>query len=105
MFPSENANAKNRTGWHPFAPENSMKRMGIICCGVLTLVLLAVPLLAQQSPAAASPAALSASASPLEAVPAVTEKLNQLEKKVADAQSSADNAWMLTSAALVLLMT
>jgi Amt family ammonium transporter len=31
--------------------------------------------------------------------------LNQLEHKVAAAQSSADNAWMLVSAALVLLMT
>ena len=33
------------------------------------------------------------------------ERIAQLEKKVADAQGSADNAWMLTSAALVLLMT
>jgi ammonium transporter, Amt family len=82
-----------------------MKRMGIVCCSVLTLVLLAVPLLAQQAPAAASPAAPSASASSPEAPPAVTEKLNQLEQKVTAAQSSADNAWMLTSAALVLLMT
>jgi Amt family ammonium transporter len=31
--------------------------------------------------------------------------LNQLEQKAAAAQSSADNAWMLVSAALVLLMT
>jgi Amt family ammonium transporter len=33
------------------------------------------------------------------------ERIAQLERKVADAQGSADNAWMLTSAALVLLMT
>ena len=82
-----------------------MKCMGIVCCSVLTLVLLAIPLLAQQAPATASPASPSASASSPEVPPAVTEKLNQLEKKVADAQSSADNAWMLTSAALVLMMT
>ena len=54
---------------HPFAPENSMKRMGIVCCCVLTLVLLAVPLLAQQSPAAASPATPATSASSPEIPP------------------------------------
>jgi len=82
-----------------------MKRMGIVCCSVLTLVLLAVPLLAQQSPATASPVTPSASASSPEVPQAVTEKLNQLEQKVTAAQSSADNAWMLVSAALVLMMT
>ena len=35
----------------------------------------------------------------------VPEKINALEQQVAAAQSSADNAWMLVSAALVLLMT
>lgn len=34
-----------------------------------------------------------------------TEKLNQLDQRVTAAQSSADNAWMLVSAALVLMMT
>jgi Amt family ammonium transporter len=82
-----------------------MKRMGIVCCCVLTLVLLAFPLLAQQSPAAASPATPAASASTPEVPPAVRERLNQLEQKVTAAQSSADNAWMLVSAALVLMMT
>jgi Amt family ammonium transporter len=33
------------------------------------------------------------------------ERIEKLEQQVANAQSSADNAWMLTSAALVLLMT
>ena len=79
-----------------------MKRMGIVCCSVLTLMLLAVPLLAQQSPATATP---SASASSPAASQAITDKLNQLEEKVTAAQSSADNAWMLVSAALVLMMT
>ncbi len=82
-----------------------MKRMGIVCCSVLTLVLLAFPLLAQQSPATASPATPSASSSTPEVPPAVRERLNQLEQKVTAAQSSADNAWMLVSAALVLMMT
>jgi ammonium transporter, Amt family len=33
------------------------------------------------------------------------DRIADLEKKLADAKGSADNAWMLTSAALVLLMT
>jgi ammonium transporter, Amt family len=33
------------------------------------------------------------------------DRLARLEQQVADAKSSADNAWMLTSAALVLMMT
>ncbi|MGB7849089.1 MAG: hypothetical protein WBL63_25985 [Candidatus Acidiferrum sp.] len=82
-----------------------MKPMGILCCGVLTLVLLAIPLRAQPAPPATSPAPSSASVATPEVPPAITEKLNQLEQKVTAAQSSADNAWMLTSAALVLLMT
>jgi ammonium transporter, Amt family len=82
-----------------------MKRMGIVCCSVLTLVLLAVPLLAQQTPATASAASPVASTSSPEGPAAVTQKLKELEQKVTAAQSSADNAWMLVSAALVLLMT
>jgi len=35
----------------------------------------------------------------------VEARLAKLEQQVADAKSSADNAWMLTSAALVLMMT
>ncbi len=37
--------------------------------------------------------------------PAVADRLAKLEKDVAQAQSSGDNAWMLTSSALVLMMT
>src|ERR1041385_512225 len=48
---------------------------------------------------AQSPAAAPAST-------AVTQtELSQLDQRVTAAQSSADNAWMLTSAALVLMMT
>jgi ammonium transporter, Amt family len=81
-----------------------MKRMGMLCCRVLTLVLLATPLAGQVVPATTSPAP-STSAPSHEIPPAVAEKLNQLEQQVTAAQSSADNAWMLVSAALVLLMT
>jgi len=79
-----------------------MKRMGIVCCCVLALMLLGIPLLAQQSPATIAP---SASTSSPEVPPSVTDKLNQIDQKVTAAQSSADNAWMLVSSALVLMMT
>jgi len=35
----------------------------------------------------------------------VNEKLAELEQRTAEAESHADNAWMLVSAALVLMMT
>ena len=80
-----------------------MKRMGIACCGVLTLVLLAVPLLAQQPPATSTtPSATTATP---ETSRTVSDKLKELDQKVTAAQYSADNAWMLVSAALVLMMT
>jgi len=78
-----------------------MKRMGIWCCCLLALVLSSLPTRAQETPS--SPAAASAS-SP-EVPRAVADKLNQLDQKVAAAQSAGDNAWMLVSAALVLMMT
>src|SRR5579883_1150967 len=77
-----------------------MKRMGILCCCLLTLVLSSLPLHAQQTPTSETTAA----ASP-EVPKAVADKLGQLDQRVAAAQSSADNAWMLVSAALVLMMT
>jgi Amt family ammonium transporter len=72
-------------------------------------VLEAAPLNAQQSstpsaaipPSAGSPAANATQ----ENSRAVNEKLAQLDQRVTAAQSSADNAWMLVSAALVLMMT
>ena len=81
-----------------------MKRMCEWYCSVLIVVLLGAPLLGQ-TPSAVPPASSTASASPPEIPQAVTDKLNALEAKAAAAQSSADNAWMLMSAALVLLMT
>ena len=81
-----------------------MKRMGFLCCCLLTMVLLGVPFLWAQQPAPPASSSAAASASP-EVSPAATDKLKELEQKVAAAQSSADNAWMLVSAALVLMMT
>ncbi|HZV87721.1 MAG TPA: ammonium transporter [Candidatus Binatus sp.] len=87
-----------------------MKHLGWKCCLLMTMVLAAVPLLAQQSPSSAatsSPAAASsATPTPASEVPkAVSEQLKQLDQRVTAAQSAGDNAWMLVSAALVLMMT
>ncbi len=62
---------------------------------VLLLVLLSQPLLAQT----ASPAAVPGPSTDTNA------RIARLEQQVADAKSSADNGWMLTSSALVLMMT
>ena len=78
-----------------------MKRLAVACCLFLSLLLTSVPLLAQQIPSSAS----SPSADSPDVTRVANDKLAQLEQNVAAAQSSADNAWMLVSAALVLLMT
>jgi len=70
----------------------------------MVLALTALPLLAQQSPAPAAPPTTASVPTP-EVPQAITEKLHELDRKATAAQSSADNAWMLVSAALVLLMT
>ena len=83
-----------------------MKHVGWKCCLLVTMVLASLPLLAQQAPSSApasSPAATSVSTP--EIPKAVSEQLKQLDQRVTAAQSSGDNAWMLVSAALVLMMT
>ncbi len=87
-----------------------MKHLGWKCCFLLSMVLAAVPLPARQTPA--SPASSSSSAASSTAptatsqIPkAVSVQLAQLEQHATEAESHADNAWMLVSAALVLLMT
>src|SRR5271157_6363647 len=77
-----------------------MKQLAVACCFLLTL-LTTVPLLAQEI---SSPVPAAGIASP-DVPSALNDKLAQLDQKVAAAQSSADNAWMLVCAALVLLMT
>jgi len=87
-----------------------MKHLGWKCCLLMTIVLAAVPLLAEQTPAPAptsSPSATSGAtpAAAPEVSKAVSEQLKQLDQRVTAAQSAGDNAWMLVSAALVLMMT
>jgi Amt family ammonium transporter len=96
-----------------------MRHMGRKCCFLMVLVLGAVvlkaaPLSARQA-TTPSPAILSSTIPPSAGSPAtnttqensraINEKLAQLDRRVTAAQSSADNAWMLVSAALVLMMT
>ena len=78
-----------------------MKRVVWKCCLLLALAYCAAPLHAKQT---VVPATQGSSAVP-ETPKAVNEKLTQLDQRVTNAQSSADNAWMLVSAALVLMMT
>jgi Amt family ammonium transporter len=83
-----------------------MKRMGWKCCLLLTMVLAGIPLLAQQTPSSTatdSPSIASSTSS--DSQKAVNEQLKQLDQRVTAAQSAGDNAWMLVSAALVLMMT
>src|SRR5258707_9868170 len=96
-----------------------MKHRGGKCRFIMALVLGAVvleaaPLSAWQTtiPSAAilssanpPSAGSSATSTKQENSRAVNDKLAQLDQRVTAAQSSADNAWMLVSAALVLMMT
>src|SRR5260370_587389 len=81
-----------------------MRRMLWKCCLVFALMQAAVPLHAQQTPPAAAPSS-QGSPSATQASNPANEKLAQLDQRVTAAQSSADTAWMLVIAALVLLMT
>jgi ammonium transporter, Amt family len=81
-----------------------MKRAVLYCCFTIGLLLLALPLPAQQAPAASSPASASA-AQKSDNGKELNDKLAQLDQRVTAAQSAGDNAWMLVSAALVLMMT
>src|SRR5947207_2341748 len=61
-----------------------MRKHLLVCCGVFVLLMLSQAGLAQSSD---------------------NDRLARLEQQVADAKASADNGWMLTSSALVLMMT
>ena len=76
-----------------------MKRVVLCCFLLLGLSGMAVPLHAQ------APASAPATASSPDTSKDVNDKLAQLDQRVTAAQSAGDNAWMLTSAALVLMMT
>jgi len=80
-----------------------MKHLVRTCCLLVALAQAAVPLHAAQT--ATSPGLAAQTSSATQASNPTNEKLAQLDQRVTAAQSSADNAWMLVSAALVLMMT
>jgi Amt family ammonium transporter len=82
-----------------------MKRAVWCCCFAMVLMLVALPLPALQVPAANSPASGSSAAAKTDSSKEINDKLAQLDQRVTAAQTAGDNAWMLTSAALVLMMT
>src|SRR5256886_7661380 len=63
-----------------------MRKCLVTCFAVVVFLLLTLPLGAQTSKADA-------------------DRIAKLEQQIVDAKSSADNSWMLTSSALVLMMT
>ena len=75
---------------------SSIRSFAILSILILSSLLCPMAALAQTS----SSAAVSAPAAP-----ATQAQIAALQKSVSDAQGSADNAWMLVSAALVLMMT
>jgi Amt family ammonium transporter len=80
------------------------KQVAKCFCLFMVLTLTVVPLRAQQPAAPASPPS-SSNAAQSEVPKTVNDKLADLDKRVTAAQSAGDNAWMLVSAALVLMMT
>src|SRR2546427_914314 len=83
-----------------------MKCVGRKCRFSLVLVLGAILLAAGSlSAQQTSTPATTPSSTTQHSSKAVNDRLAQLDQRVTAAQSSADNAWMLVSAALVLMMT
>jgi Amt family ammonium transporter len=70
---------------------------------VLGLAVGATPGNPQTSPPDAGPPSSKATSAPVAAES--PERIAKLEQQVAEAKTSGDNAWMLVSAALVLMMT
>jgi ammonium transporter, Amt family len=80
-----------------------MRNSRLVSIGLLfVFAAMCLPALRAQGPASAPAAVSAVVVAPSLVTP---ERIDKLEQQVANAQSSADNAWMLTSAALVLLMT
>jgi Amt family ammonium transporter len=75
-------------------------RVAKYCLFLFTILMAGGPFAASLVAQTAAPSATSQ-----ELPKAVSDKLAQLDQRVTEAKSSADNAWMLVSAALVLLMT
>ena len=72
----------------------------------ICLVLMFAGVMLAQAPAPAAEPAPQAAAAPAPAIsPDLAKKLEDLDKATKNAQMAGDNSWMLTSSALVLMMT
>src|ERR1700742_2704749 len=81
-----------------------MKPAVFRCCCLLAVLLVVSSAPALLFAQTANPATTSSSPS-VDSSKALNDKLAQLDQRVTAAQSSADNSWMMVSAALVLMMT
>src|SRR6478609_1268464 len=72
---------------------------------IAALCFFAPIILPAQTASPTAPATNGAGPLPTQKADTQSDRLAKLEQQIADAKSSADNAWMLTSSALVLLMT
>jgi len=84
---------------HLRSQQLSMRKSLTVCLLLAIVSLLCLSALAQTSGANPNPSGAKAASD------AQSERIAKLEQAVADAKSSGDNAWMLTSSALVLMMT
>jgi Amt family ammonium transporter len=84
-----------------------MRRMAGKCCLLIGLVLgtTLLPCMCLFGQQSVTPSATPSATSSEPGSKALDEKIAQFDQRVTAAQSSADNAWMLVSAALVLMMT
>jgi ammonium transporter, Amt family len=81
-----------------------MKPAVLRCCCLLAVLLVVISAPATLFAQTSAPAVSSSSPS-VDSSKALNDKLAQLDQRVTAAQSSADNSWMMVSAALVLMMT
>jgi ammonium transporter, Amt family len=81
-----------------------MKPAVLRCCCLLAVLLVVISAPASLLGQTATPTATSSSTT-TDSAKALNDKLAQLDQRVTAAQSSADNSWMMVSAALVLMMT
>jgi ammonium transporter, Amt family len=81
-----------------------MKLAVLRCCSLIAVLLVVVSAPAIL-PAQTPPPTPTAPSPTTDSTKALNDKLAQLDQRVTAAQSSADNSWMLVSAALVLMMT
>ena len=73
--------------------------------GLVGLVLMVGMMAGRGFAQSSAPSDTSAAAAQAASASNTAARVAQLEQQIADARSSGDNAWMLTSAALVLMMT